>query len=84
MAEREGFEPSRRDYRLHAFQACAFSHSATSPHAGRRQRPESAAIYPSSARTQPFKTNRMMFDVRDVLSFANQIVTVFLIAMVRD
>ena len=31
MAEREGFEPSIRDYRIHTFQACAFSHSATSP-----------------------------------------------------
>jgi hypothetical protein len=29
-AEREGFEPSLR-FRKHAFQACAFSHSATSP-----------------------------------------------------
>ena len=31
MADREGFEPSRRSYRLHAFQACAFDHSATCP-----------------------------------------------------
>ena len=31
MAEREGFEPSIRDYRIHTFQACAFNHSATSP-----------------------------------------------------
>ena len=31
MADREGFEPSRRYKRLHAFQACAFSHSATCP-----------------------------------------------------
>ena len=31
MAEREGFEPSIRGYRIHAFQACAFNHSATSP-----------------------------------------------------
>ncbi len=31
MAEREGFEPSRRYHRLHTFQACAFNHSATSP-----------------------------------------------------
>ena len=32
MAERQGFEPWRRGYRLHTFQACAFDHSATSPH----------------------------------------------------
>jgi hypothetical protein len=31
LAEREGFEPSIRYKRIHAFQACAFSHSATSP-----------------------------------------------------
>ena len=31
LAEREGFEPSIRDKRIHAFQACAFNHSATSP-----------------------------------------------------
>ena len=30
MAEREGFEPSMR-FRIHAFQACAFNRSATSP-----------------------------------------------------
>ena len=35
MAERVGFEPTIRGYRIHAFQACAFSHSATSP-AGRK------------------------------------------------
>ena len=29
--EREGFEPSRRFRRLHAFQACLFNHSSTSP-----------------------------------------------------
>ncbi len=31
LAEREGFEPSIRDYRIHTFQACSFSHSDTSP-----------------------------------------------------
>ena len=31
LAEREGFEPSIRGYRIHAFQACALNHSATSP-----------------------------------------------------
>ena len=29
LAERKGFEPPKR-FRLHAFQACALSHSATS------------------------------------------------------
>lgn len=31
LAEREGFEPSKRFRRLHAFQACLFSHSSISP-----------------------------------------------------
>ena len=31
MAEREGFEPSIRCYRIHTFQACSFNHSDTSP-----------------------------------------------------
>ena len=31
-AEREGFEPSKRFRRLHAFQACLFSHSSISPY----------------------------------------------------
>ena len=31
LAERVGFEPTRRYERLHAFQACAIDHSATSP-----------------------------------------------------
>ena len=33
MAERVGFEPTIRGYRIHTFQACAFDHSATAPHA---------------------------------------------------
>ena len=33
--EREGFEPSRRFKRLHAFQACLIDHSSTSPDATR-------------------------------------------------
>ena len=32
LAEGEGFEPSIR-FRIHTFQACAFDHSATAPHA---------------------------------------------------
>ena len=32
LAEREGFEPSKRFRRLHAFQACLFSHSSISPY----------------------------------------------------
>ena len=31
MAEREGFEPSIRGYRIHTFQACSFDRSDTSP-----------------------------------------------------
>ena len=31
LAEREGFEPSIRGYRIHTFQACSFNHSDTSP-----------------------------------------------------
>ena len=31
VAEREGFDPSIRDYRIHTFQACSFNHSDTSP-----------------------------------------------------
>ena len=31
MAEREGFEPSRRYQRLHDFQSCSFNHSDISP-----------------------------------------------------
>ncbi len=31
LAEREGFEPSIRGYRIHAFQACSFNHSDTAP-----------------------------------------------------
>ena len=34
VAERAGFEPAIRYSRIHTFQACAFSHSATSPGAG--------------------------------------------------
>ncbi len=33
VAERVGFEPTIRGYRIHTFQACAFDHSATAPHA---------------------------------------------------
>ena len=33
VVEREGFEPSIRFCRIHTFQACAFDHSATAPHA---------------------------------------------------
>ena len=33
MAARVGFEPTIRGYRIHTFQACAFDHSATAPHA---------------------------------------------------
>ena len=32
VAERAGFEPAKGVAPLHAFQACAFNHSATSPY----------------------------------------------------
>ena len=44
LAEREGFEPSRR-FPAYTFQACAFDHSATSPAAGRRP---SGSSHPTS------------------------------------
>ena len=31
FAERTGFEPANQFCRLHAFQACLFNHSSTSP-----------------------------------------------------
>ena len=31
LAERAGFEPAKRFWRLHTFQACLFNHSSTSP-----------------------------------------------------
>ena len=37
-AERTGFEPANRFCRLHAFQACLFNHSSTSPNYLRLQR----------------------------------------------
>ncbi len=45
MAEREGFEPSIRGYRIHTFQACSFNHSDTSPgRQARKGKPESGAL----------------------------------------
>ena len=38
FAERTGFEPANRFCRLHAFQACLFNHSSTSPNCLRLQR----------------------------------------------
>ena len=38
MAEREGFEPSIRFWRILTFQASAFDHSATAPHILDRRR----------------------------------------------
>ena len=38
FAERTGFEPANRFCRLHAFQACLFNHSSTSPLKNRLQR----------------------------------------------
>ena len=43
MAEREGFEPSIRFCRILTFQASAFDHSATAPHALEGRRPIASA-----------------------------------------
>ena len=37
FAERTGFEPANQFCRLHAFQACLFNHSSTSPIVKRMQ-----------------------------------------------
>ncbi len=51
LAEKEGFEPSVRDYRTHTFQACALNRSAISPHPPLTRR---AANYSGTFdRTQP-------------------------------
>jgi hypothetical protein len=48
LAERAGFEPAKRGYRLLAFQASAFDHSATSPNNSYATR--SSSVEHSSAR----------------------------------
>ena len=53
MAEREGFEPSIRFWRILTFQASAFDHSATAPHALEGVRPSGAWPAPqASARSR--------------------------------
>src|SRR5256885_2610751 len=54
LAERVGFEPTIR-FRIHAFQACAFGRSATSPtfFAGGRTRSGALRILPRAPRSQP-------------------------------
>ena len=49
MAEREGFEPSIRFWRILTFQASAFDHSATAPHALEGQRPSGTLCLPQGA-----------------------------------
>lgn len=44
MAEKAGFEPAVRYYRTHAFQACTFSRSVTSPF---------AALFRAAAKDKP-------------------------------
>lgn len=48
MAERQGFEPWKRFWHLHTFQACSFDHSDTSPEApiryGMKERAKVAII----------------------------------------
>ena len=48
MAEREGFEPSIRFCRILTFQASAFDHSATAPHALEGVRPSGARPAPQA------------------------------------
>ena len=50
MAEREGFEPSIRFWRILTFQASAFDHSATAPHALEGVRPSGTFRLPQGAR----------------------------------
>ena len=50
LAEREGFEPSIRFWRILTFQASAFDHSATAPHALERVRPSGTFRLPQGAR----------------------------------
>jgi hypothetical protein len=61
LAERAGFEPAKRGYRLLAFQASAFDHSATSPDAlaqGRRRLAQPSARF----KPNPFKLNLLIPD----------------------
>ncbi len=46
VAEREGFEPSIRFWRILTFQASAFDHSATAPHVLEGVRTSRAAAVP--------------------------------------
>ena len=57
MAEREGFEPSIRFWRILTFQASAFDHSATAPHAWNLRRLDGAAgMRKVAAMTRRFDT----------------------------
>ena len=47
VAEREGFEPSIRGYRIHDFQSCAFNRSAISPESMRCPQASRREGYPS-------------------------------------
>jgi hypothetical protein len=49
LAEREGFEPSIRFWRILTFQASAFDHSATAPHALESKRPSGTFHLPQGA-----------------------------------
>ncbi len=49
MAEKEGFEPSV-SFPTHAFQACAFDHSAISPETSRQNREVKYMIIERSTR----------------------------------
>ena len=61
LAEREGFEPSIRFWRILTFQASAFDHSATAPHALDRKRPLAAASAFRKARMGRFADSRLFY-----------------------
>ena len=62
MAEREGFEPSIRFWRILTFQASAFDHSATAPHALElaATRGKSRALQADCARPMPVSVSAAM------------------------
>ncbi len=46
-AERAGFEPAKRFWRLHTFQACLFNHSSISPNSESVNDFEDLSLYKS-------------------------------------
>ena len=56
MAERQGFEPWIRFWRILTFQASAFDHSATAPHALEGERPSGTFRLPQGAAAWQVRT----------------------------